>query len=116
MAEVKLTQKGDTDMQIIPRDKELETLRRQLDAANGKLAATQHDLGESRQVIAAAAQSGPGAPADIWTVLDVAAALKLHKRTIYRLAKTKAIPARRIGGSWRFVRQDLIDYVKGGAK
>ena len=38
----------------------------------------------------------------ILTVGEVAAYLKLSEATIYRMAQSGEIPARRIGGSWRF--------------
>ena len=38
----------------------------------------------------------------VMTVMDVAAYLKCHQSTIYRLLKRKAIPAWRLGSDWRF--------------
>ena len=44
----------------------------------------------------------------IMTVHDVAQYLRLSQAKVYRLAQAGAIPAMRIGKSWRF-RKDLID-------
>jgi len=46
---------------------------------------------------------------EIFTLNEVAAYLKVGKRTVYRLAAAKKIPAFKVGGSWRFLRTD-IDY------
>ncbi|MCG2767609.1 MAG: helix-turn-helix domain-containing protein [Anaerolineae bacterium] len=42
------------------------------------------------------------------TVREVAAYLRLSEMTVYRLAQEGAIPAAKIGRTWRF-RRDLID-------
>lgn len=45
-------------------------------------------------------------------IMDIDAAaefLRIKKRTIYKLAKEGEIPAIKIGGQWRFSRQQLID-------
>jgi len=57
------------------------------------------------------AKTMPSRPADnaITTIGEVAEYLKVTKRTIYRLAGAKQIPAFKVGGSWRFSRID-IDY------
>lgn len=44
---------------------------------------------------------------EILTVAEVAAWLKVDPLTIYRLARTRTIPAFRIGNAWRFVASDL---------
>ena len=50
------------------------------------------------------AQANP----DIMTVPEVAGYLQMSRSKIYRLLKTRQIPAMRIGKSWRF-RKDLLD-------
>lgn len=45
------------------------------------------------------------------TVREVAELLKLGERTLYRLAQSGGIPAFKVGGSWRFRRQDIDDWV-----
>lgn len=44
----------------------------------------------------------------IMTLQEVADYLGLHYLTIYRLIQEKKIPAAKIGGSWRF-RKDVLD-------
>ncbi len=45
---------------------------------------------------------------DIFTLDELAAYLKVGKRTLYRLAAQGEIPAFKVGGTWRF-RQSEID-------
>ncbi len=45
------------------------------------------------------------------TVRELAEMLRLGERTLYRLANSGGIPAFKIGGSWRFRRQDIDDWV-----
>ena len=40
--------------------------------------------------------------APVLTVRELAAYLKVHTSTIYRLLKTRQLPAFKIGGDWRF--------------
>ncbi len=45
-------------------------------------------------------------------IMDIDAAsdfLNIKKRTIYKLAKDGEIPAIKIGGQWRFSKQQLIE-------
>jgi excisionase family DNA binding protein len=49
---------------------------------------------------------------DIFTLDDVAAYLKVGKRTAYRLAAAKKIPAFKVGGTWRFSRADIDAWIK----
>jgi excisionase family DNA binding protein len=46
--------------------------------------------------------------AEAYTAEEIAKYLKLHPYTIRRLAREKKIPAFRVGGQWRF-RKDEID-------
>lgn len=39
---------------------------------------------------------------NLLSVKEMAERIKMHERTIYRLAKERKIPAFRIGGRWRF--------------
>lgn len=45
--------------------------------------------------------------AEIFTLDEVAAYLKVGKRTVYRLAAARKIPAFKVGGTWRFRRQEI---------
>ncbi|MBP7791589.1 MAG: repressor LexA [Candidatus Goldbacteria bacterium] len=49
---------------------------------------------------------------EIMTVEDVASYLKLDVRTIYRRLKANEIPAFKIGGQWRFKKQDIDLWIK----
>ncbi len=51
-------------------------------------------------------------PEDICTLDEVAAYLKVGKRTVYRLAAAKKIPAFKVGGTWRFSRADIDSWIK----
>jgi excisionase family DNA binding protein len=42
----------------------------------------------------------------------VATYLKVGKRTVYRLAAAKKIPAFKVGGTWRFSRADIDAWIK----
>lgn len=44
---------------------------------------------------------------NVMTVLEVSRYLKVHHTTVYRLLKTRRIPAFRVAGNWRFMLQDL---------
>ena len=48
---------------------------------------------------------------DILTLEEVAAYLKAGKRTVYRLAQQGAIPAFKLGGTWRFRREELDRWI-----
>lgn len=45
------------------------------------------------------------------TPSEVAALLKIHLKTVYKLAEKGAIPGNRIGRSWRFSRSDVLELV-----
>ena len=49
---------------------------------------------------------------EIFTLDDVAAYLKVGKRTVYRLAAAKKIPAFKVGGTWRFSRAEIDIWIK----
>lgn len=48
---------------------------------------------------------------EIMTPSEVAALLKIHLKTVYKLAEKGVIPGNRIGRSWRFSRSDVLDLV-----
>lgn len=50
---------------------------------------------------------------EILTPLDAAEYLSVHVRTIYRLAKKGEIPGRKVGGSWRFRKEALDEWLSG---
>ena len=51
-------------------------------------------------------------PASIMTIKEVSDYLKVTERTIYRLAAGKQIPAFKVGGSWRFSRSEIDQWIK----
>lgn len=54
--------------------------------------------------------------AEILTIKQVAAYLKVADRTIYRLAATNGIPAFKVGGTWRFRHSDIDRWIAAQTK
>ncbi|CAJ0893889.1 methylation-associated defense system helix-turn-helix domain-containing protein MAD1 [Ralstonia flatus] len=50
-------------------------------------------------------------PDEILTIDEVATYLKAGKRTVYRLAASGKIPAFKLGGTWRFRRDELNQWI-----
>ena len=50
-------------------------------------------------------------PDEILTIDEVAAYLKAGKRTVYRLAANGKLPAFKLGGTWRFRRAELDQWI-----
>ena len=50
---------------------------------------------------------------DIFTIKEVAEYLKLTRKTAYRLAAEGKIPGFKVGGSWRFRRDEIEKMTKG---
>ncbi|MFM5070296.1 helix-turn-helix domain-containing protein [Aeromonas veronii] len=48
---------------------------------------------------------------EILTIDEVAAYLKASRRTVYRLAASGKLPAFKLGGTWRFRRGDLDQWI-----
>ena len=53
---------------------------------------------------------------EILTIEEAAELLKIGKRSVYKLAKAKKIPAKMLLNKWRFVRKELIQWVSDGGK
>jgi excisionase family DNA binding protein len=60
---------------------------------------------------------------DILTIRQLAELLKINEKTAYKLAADGKIPGFKVGGSWRFERQGIANWIKrkvkeqrGGAK
>jgi excisionase family DNA binding protein len=49
------------------------------------------------------------------TTAEVAALLRVHPKHVYRLLR-KGLPARRVGGEWRFSRVDVLAWSGGGER
>ena len=48
---------------------------------------------------------------EILTPREAAEYLSIHVRTIYRLVKKREIPGRKVGGSWRFKKNALDEWL-----
>ena len=49
---------------------------------------------------------------EILTLKEVAAYLKLAEKTAYRLAAEGKLPGFKVGGSWRFKRDDIEQWIE----
>lgn len=49
---------------------------------------------------------------EIFTLDELAAYLKVGKRTLYRLAAQGEIPAFKVGGTWRFRQSDIDRWIR----
>lgn len=49
---------------------------------------------------------------EVMTVHDVSQYLKLAESTIYRLVRRGELPGRKVGGAWRFSRQEVEDWLR----
>ena len=50
---------------------------------------------------------------EILLVKEVAEYLKINEKTVYRLAAEEKIPAFKVGGAWRFRRDEIENFTKG---
>ena len=57
--------------------------------------------------------SKPSPPEAFLTTEEVLAYLQVNLRTVYRLIKTKSIPAVRVGRQWRFKKHDIDAWLEG---
>lgn len=48
---------------------------------------------------------------EVMTPDEVAALLKIHVKTVYRLARQGVLPGRQIGRHWRFSRAEILALV-----
>ena len=53
---------------------------------------------------------------EILTIREVAEYLKVTQRTIYRLAAAKKIPAFKVGGTWRFSKAEITEWIQQQSK
>lgn len=49
---------------------------------------------------------------EILTIGEVAELLKINEKTAYKLASAGKIPGFKVGGSWRFQRQEIANWIK----
>jgi excisionase family DNA binding protein len=48
---------------------------------------------------------------EILTANQVAELLQIHPRTVYKLVKQGSLPGRKLGGGWRFSRNEILTMV-----
>ena len=53
---------------------------------------------------------------DILTIREVAEYLKVTEKTVYGLAQKRKIPCFKVGGQWRFRREDLDAWIEDQQK
>lgn len=53
---------------------------------------------------------------EIMTISDIAAYLKITEKTAYRLVSEDKIPGFKVGGSWRFNREEIQAWAKSKDK
>jgi len=53
---------------------------------------------------------------EIITPIEVASLLRIHVKTVYRLAEEGLIPGKRIGRSWRFRRSSVLELISDEKK
>lgn len=49
---------------------------------------------------------------EILTIRQVAELLKINEKTAYKLASAGKLPGFKVGGSWRFDRQEIANWIK----
>lgn len=49
---------------------------------------------------------------EIMTIKEVAAYLKLNEKTTYKLVADGKIPGFKAGGSWRFRREEIVEWTR----
>lgn len=53
-------------------------------------------------------------PPDVLTVDQAAQLLQLHVQVVRKLARDGDLPGRKLGGSWRFSRRQLLAWIERG--
>lgn len=51
-------------------------------------------------------------PTDILTMREVAEFLKINEKTAYKLTAAGKLPGFKVGGSWRFKRADIENWIE----
>jgi excisionase family DNA binding protein len=49
---------------------------------------------------------------EVLTIRELANLLKINEKTAYKLAASGKIPGFKVGGSWRFERQEIENWIK----
>lgn len=50
---------------------------------------------------------------EVLTADEAAALLRVSTKTVLALARAGTLPGEKVGRAWRFVRRDVLDYVRG---
>lgn len=50
---------------------------------------------------------------EVLTTDEVAVLLRVSTKTVLALARTGALPGEKVGRAWRFLRSDVLSYVRG---
>jgi len=61
-------------------------------------------------------QPAPLPVSDVLTLADAAALLQADEDDVAKLADKGGLPGRRVGGSWRFARQAILDWLAAGER
>jgi len=51
---------------------------------------------------------------EVMTTAEVAILLRVSTKTVLVLANSGALPGEKVGRAWRFIRNDVINVVRGG--
>lgn len=50
---------------------------------------------------------------EVLTADEAASLLRVSSKTVLSLARTGALPGEKVGRAWRFLRSDVLSYVRG---
>ena len=53
---------------------------------------------------------------EVLTTHEASEFLKIHEKTVCRLARDGRIPGNKIGGEWRFMKSDLVRWIRTGGR
>jgi excisionase family DNA binding protein len=62
--------------------------------------------------LAKAKKAAAVTPGDVLTLLEAAAYLRVAERAVREMADAEVLPARKIGGEWRFLKSALQDWLR----
>ncbi len=53
---------------------------------------------------------------EVLTTEEAAELLRVSTKTVLTLAREGSLPGEKVGRAWRFLRTDLLDYVRGASR
>jgi len=53
---------------------------------------------------------------EVLTAEEAASLLRVSTKTVLTLARDGVLPGEKVGRAWRFVRADLLDYLRGNTR